>query len=157
MTYIKRANKQELTKALLAKSFWWEICQSIPPPKINAIRYFRSHRFSIVNINTTNVTLVNIQYKHINTYCALLYLMIYLIVYNSTIRERYGCGMNTLSTIDHFCKTILQHISCDKVLLTSRPHKICVVSKWWYCCHKHQRVTSSFMIRPNIHCCLGQG
>ena len=39
VTYIKKANKQEFANVLLAKSFWWEIHQSFPPPKIRAIWY----------------------------------------------------------------------------------------------------------------------
>ena len=39
MTYIKKANKQEFAKVLLIKSFWREICQRFPPPKIHAIKY----------------------------------------------------------------------------------------------------------------------
>ena len=37
--HIKKANKQKFAKILFIKSFWWEICQRIPPPKICAIRW----------------------------------------------------------------------------------------------------------------------
>ena len=36
---IKRANDERFAKLLLAKSFWWEIRQSFPPPNIRSIRY----------------------------------------------------------------------------------------------------------------------
>ena len=70
---IKKANKQEFTKVLLTKSFWWEICQSFPPTNICAIAMVYSLRWELVGDKYIALGKCYICHKTLTKSCMLSY------------------------------------------------------------------------------------